>query len=67
MKPTYTTEEAAAALGYNIITIRDFILEGRLEATKDEKGRWQIPAREITRIRNWNRKNNPNKKEKRKP
>lgn len=46
----YSANQAAEATGKNVATITRAIKSGRLSATKDEAGAWQIDGAELARV-----------------
>jgi len=51
----YTTREAAEGIGRPISTLMLWIYQGRIRATKNRQGRWEITGAEIQRINRWTR------------
>ena len=47
---TVGAREAARLLGVSAETVRAWIVAGRLQATRDDRGMWRIPAAEVAAL-----------------
>lgn len=52
---TYSTKEAAEGIGRPLSTLMTWLYQGRIRATKNTRGQWEIKGAEIQRINRWTR------------